>query len=335
MRRSWRLLLTLVGLVGAFLIIRHSDPAQLLTVVSTRGWILLLILPLWGIVYCCNAVAWWLLIDPEGPPMPKLLAVTTTVGAFGLNYATPFMSLGGEPYKVAEAASWVGQRRALGSVVAFRLLHALSHVLVMLLACVLALFVFPRTWPFLTGIALAALILGVVAFFLMARHRDGVFDAVRALVGRVPGLSRLGRWLGERQKTLEELDHYVTVVYARGPRRFALALAVELVGRLLATMEFFVILAALGYSDDPLAGFVAANFSSLVINTLAFIPFELGTKEGGLAIVMSWLGLGAVVGVHAALVSRVREVFWMVCGMAIVALLRQSPVSAEPERPLS
>jgi hypothetical protein len=172
--RTTRLILLLIGATLVALMIWKTGPAALLAGLRSSAWVVAVLLPLWALVYILNAVAWRMLTSGGGKPLPLAQAFRITLIAFAVNYATPLMSFGGEPLKVIAATPWLGHRRAVGSVVAFRLLHALAHVIGFLAALVPAYFLLPRT-PLVLG-----LILGIGALqifllaFLVSRHREGM-----------------------------------------------------------------------------------------------------------------------------------------------------------------
>src|SRR3712207_214275 len=67
----------------------------------------------------------------------------------------------------------------------------------------------------------------------------------------------------------------------------------------------------------PICILIAA-FSSLLANLLFFLPMQLGGREGGFALAVSGLSLSGAYGVYAALITRVRELFWIVVGLALM-----------------
>ena len=96
------------------------------------------------------------------------------------------------------------------------------------------------------------------------------------------------------------------------------ALGVEVIARLLSLAEYWVILYGMGLGVDPWKAFVVASFSSLVVNALIFVPFELGTKEGAVYLMFAWLGIAPALGLAAALLSRLRELIWIAIGWAMI-----------------
>src|SRR5438132_14365106 len=87
------------------------------------------------------------------PPRSTLFPYTTlfrsrayaiTVASFSLNFMTPMVNVGGEPFKIAAVAPWLGLRRAAGSVVIYQILHTLGMLLSFLTAVVLGALLLPR-----------------------------------------------------------------------------------------------------------------------------------------------------------------------------------------------
>src|SRR5262245_24500798 len=201
-----------------------TGPSRLFEALGSSAWVVAALIPLWCIVYFLNAAAWRLLTSEGGAPISLPRAFLMTVVAFGVNYSTPFLSFGGEPLKVIAATPALGRRRAVGSIVAFRLLHALAHVIVFLLAVVPAASLVPRTplpgslrW----GIGAALL---VITLSLFSRHRAGLAMHALDLLRKLPLVKRLATRLEPRTAALHEIDQHVTAVYTSAPRRFYAAL---------------------------------------------------------------------------------------------------------------
>lgn len=318
MSRALRLIFFLVGAALVALMVWHAGPAQLWAVFRSSLWVIAALIPLWAAVYLLNAIAWRLLTSDGGAPIPLPRAFVITVVTFAINYSTPLASFGGEPLKVVAATKFLGKRRAVGSVVAFRLLHALAHVLAWLLALIPALILLPHTPLILGGIAVTGLVLGVTTVFLFSRHREGLAVHLLGLIRRAPLLGRLAAKLEPRVAAFHEIDEHVTSVYTGNPRRFYAALGFEMAGRFLALAEYWVILYGMGLGVDVVKAFVVGSFSSLVVNVLIFLPFELGAKEGALYVMFGWIGVTPALGLAAAALSRMRELIWIAIGWALI-----------------
>lgn len=335
MRRTTRLILLLVGATLVALMIWKTGPGVLLAGLRSSAWVVAALLPLWALVYTLNALAWRMLTSDGGKPLPLVQAFRITLIAFAVNYATPFMSFGGEPLKVVAATPWLGHRRAVGSIVAFRLLHALAHVIGFLIALIPAWFLLPHT-PLVVGLLAAIGLLQVfLAVFLLSRHREGMAIQLLHLIRRIPLLRRFARALETRTPALHEIDEHLTAVYTRAPQRFYAALAVETFARFLTLSEHWIILYGLGLGSDPARALVIGSFSSLVINALSFLPLELGSKEGGLYLIFNWMGFAPGLGLQASLLGRIRELITIGIGMGLIWTVRDAttPVLPTPSSP--
>jgi hypothetical protein len=319
MNRYLRIGAFLLGATLLTILVVHSGPLQLWHTISSSVWVVGPLVILWGLVYACNARAWQLLMPDRPPEFTFWRAYLLTISSFAMNYAIPSFSLGGEPLKVAGATPWVGKHRAMGSVVGFRLLHGIAHILVFLTAVIPAAILLPHTPAIFAMLAVATLIFAGVAYFLLSQHRDGIFERGVVLLGKVRPLRPLATRLEQNRGRLEELDREMTAIHAE-PGRFRWALATEVCGRLLSTCEYTILLYGLGLGFDPLRAYVITNMASVLANILFFIPFEMGSKEGGAFVVFAWLGLDPQLGTSAALLSRVRELTWVAIGLCALLL---------------
>lgn len=319
-----------LGITLLTILVIHSGPALLWQSVSGSAWVVGPLVALWGIVYACNARAWQLLIPNRPPEFTFWRAYLLSISSFAMNFATPIFSFGGEPLKVSGATPLLGTRCAVGSVVGFRFLHALSHIIVFLTAVIPAAILLPHTPAIFAMLTVGALAFAGAAFFLLSQHRDGIFERGVALLGKLGPLRRLATRLEQNRGRLQELDRELTAIHAV-PGQFKWALATEVAGRIVCTFEYTIIFYGLGLGLDFPRAYVVANMSSLITNMLFFIPFELGSKEGGAYVVFAWLGLDPKLGTSAALLSRVRELSWMAIGL-VALLLMGDAKKAKPDQ---
>lgn len=318
MSRRLRLGLLLLGVAVVSLMIWKVGPATLWAGLSGSLWVALALVPLWATIYLLNAIAWRQLTSAGGKPIPLLQAFRMTIIAFGVNYSTPFMSFGGEPLKVLAATPALGRRRAVGSIVSFRLMHSLVHVVWFLVALIPAAILLPDSPLKYLGLILVGGAMVFLTLFLLSRHREGLALQLLHLLRRIPLLKRLAARLEPQAEAFHEIDQHVTETFHRAPSRFYVAFAVESVGRLLSLGEFWLILYGLGLGVDPMRAFLVASFSSLFVNALIFVPFELGTREAGPYLMFQWLGIDPALGLAAALLTRIRELTWIAVGWAMV-----------------
>src|SRR5438105_8088759 len=117
-RRVSRRLQALLFVVGSAVfpyLVARIGVAALLADARRTGWMFVPILLLYGAVCACNAGAWWLVMagEPSRPPFWRRGAIT--VASFSLNFMTPLVHVGGEPFQIAAVGPRPGPRRASGS----------------------------------------------------------------------------------------------------------------------------------------------------------------------------------------------------------------------------
>jgi len=254
--------------------------------------------------------------EPSHPPFWRTYAIT--VASFSLNFMTPMVNVGGEPFKIAAVAPWLGLRRAAGSVVLYQMLHTLGMLLSFLTAVVLGALLLPPYPAILAGLTIAFVALAALIFLLLTGHRRGGLARLLDLLHRLPLLDRLARRLEPKRVTLTQMDEQITEFYHRRPRRFVQAVALEYLSRSIFMLEYVLIAMGVGVNITFAQAYVIGGLSSLVQNVIFVVPFEVGTKEGSLYLVFQLLGLDPALGVYTAIVSRLRDLAWIGGGLALV-----------------
>ena len=293
MTRRLQALVFAGALVLFVVLIVHAGVRGLLDNLVTARWAIVPSVVAWGLVYVCNTIAWRALLDGA---IPFGRAYVINVASFAINYVTPLVALGGEPFRVAAASAWVGTPRATASVVGFRVIHTLGQLLFWLTAIPLAFVLLPRKPATTISLVVLAIVFSAGSVALAALFR--------------PQLRIFRRW-----PKLAAIHGQLTAY----PRRTILAaLGAEYVGRCLSMLEYLFITRALGLNVNLLTAFMIGAFSQFITNATFFIPFELGSKEASLSLIFSMLGLPPDLGVYASIVSRIREMIWIAIGLSLV-----------------
>jgi uncharacterized protein (TIRG00374 family) len=326
-RKIQLLALVLGAVVFAYLVARIGVE-RLVSDAARTGWLFLPIFLLYGVVYLCNAWAWWLTMadEPSHPPFWRTYAILAA--GFSLNFMTPMVNVGGEPFKVAAVAPWLGLRRAAGSVVIYQMLHTLGMLLSFLTAVVLGALLLPPHPAILASLAIAFVALAGLTLLLLTGHRRGGLERLLDWLHRVPLLDRVARRFEPKRATLAQMDEQITEFYHRRPRRFVQALALEYLSRSIFMIEYMLIARGVGVNMTFAQAYVIGGLTSLVQNVIFFVPYEVGTKEGSLYLVFQLLGLDPGLGVYTAIVSRVRDLLWIGGGLGLVWFAGRG----EPER---
>ena len=98
MSRKLQLLLFVGGSAIFAYLVTRIGVARLLADAVRTGWLFVPIVLLYGVVCACNAGAWWLSMADEASRPPFWRAYAITVAGFSLNFITPMVNVGGEPF---------------------------------------------------------------------------------------------------------------------------------------------------------------------------------------------------------------------------------------------
>ncbi len=288
--------------------------------IRRTGWWFLPVFGIWAIVYIFNSLAWYVILRDHTKEVGFRTIYALTVTGFGLNYVTPFLNLGGEPYRVLSLRETVGLHRAVSSVILYNMVRMMSHFFFWLGAIIMVFVLFPVSPMF--GVLLGAifvLVLLLISFFF-SRHKKGIFESLLNWVGTKRALRRVALRFQNRRDALLKIDGQVKQLYNGHRGTFYTALTYEFLARIIASLEFYFILRAIGYAPSFVEALYINAGSSLVLNLLFFVPFELGTREGGLFLVMESIGYPPGIGVYIGIANRVREFFWILIGFFFILI---------------
>lgn len=281
----------------------------------TGLWFIPIVL-LWGIVYLFNALAWFIILRDNTTRVALGDIYRLTVSGFAINYVTPFINLGGEPYRVLSLRPLVGLHRAVSSVILYNMVRMLSHFFFWIACVFVALVVLPFSFALVGTLSVVFILVSLLIAFFYARHRKGIFRSLIHMSARSRLLRPLSRRLERNGAALLEIDAQITELYRDHRRSFYQALCCEFMARLIASFEFYFILQAIGSGLSVVHAFLINGGSSLILNLFFFVPFELGTREGGLYLIMQGIGITSGIGIFMGLINRVRELFWILIGFA-------------------
>jgi hypothetical protein len=111
-----------------------------------------------------------------------------------MNYVTPLLRVGGEPFRVLVLEERLGGARAVSAALSYKLVSALSHLCYWLVGLVALVAVVQSPLPVMA--AIVAVVGGALAgaTFWLTHHRRGVFEGLLALTERWSGPEPDRRW---------------------------------------------------------------------------------------------------------------------------------------------
>ncbi|MGN1370230.1 MAG: lysylphosphatidylglycerol synthase domain-containing protein [Aristaeellaceae bacterium] len=314
----WNKVFFAVGVVGVIVMLMNTDFSG----VDFTGTVLRLmplwlpsLLCLWGVIYVLHSVGYGIIMGWRGKGIPFTQLLRVSISGFALNHVTPVGLVGGEFYRIMEMKPALGTEKAVASTLTFTVMNTFSHVMFWFSGAVLYLISgCPGAWGVTAGVILMALACGAGIVMFLRYCKRGLVVSVMNLLGRLPLVGgKIVALMEKKSEQFEEIDRDMEAFYHRH-WDFWMTTLVEYAARMLEAAEFWLIFLALDLNVPYIYCVVALSCASLVGNLLAFIPMQIGTREMGLALAMSWVGLASPLSLTASIMSRIREIIYTAAG---------------------
>ena len=324
MATRYRNIFLLIGVVAIVIMLLTFDMSwtDVLHHIRRAGIWLPLVILLWVPIYMLNACSWRIIInDGEADHIGFWRILKYTISGYALNYVTPVGLLGGEPYRIMELTPYVGKAKAASSVILYAMMHIFSHFWFWLFGIVVFVVRYgsEMSWgmAFLMSLVLA-FCLSAIYFFLKG-YRHGLAMKTLLILSRIPFIGhRIGAFAERHEESLNKVDQQIAALHSQRRRTFYESLGLEFVARLVGCFELqfilFIFTPDVSYWDCLLM----QAFISLFANLFFFIPMQMGTREGGLALVTDGMHMHGGYGLLAGLITRIRELFWTAAGLLLI-----------------
>ena len=325
MNSKFRNIFLVFGVVAVVIMLFTFDVSydDLLNNLRRAGFYLPLVLLLWLFIYLINTLSWYIILRSGGKtsPLGFMQLYKFTVSGFALNYVTPVGLMGGEPYRIMELTPFVGMERATSSVILYVMMHIFSHFLLWLSSVFIYVCVYPVSWEMGIVLGLITALCLFLGTLFVKGYRHGMAVACVRMGSHIPFLKhRVIRVSETHKEKLENIDKQIALLHQQKKSTFYSALFLEYSARIVSCLEVWLILNVLTTNVSFVNCILIVAFSSLLANLLFFLPMQLGGREGGFALAVGGLSLSGAYGVYAALITRVRELFWIVIGLALMKI---------------
>ena len=240
--------------------------------------------------------------------------------------------MGGEPYRIMELTPYVGASKATSSVILYVMMHIFSHFWFWLVSAVLFVIFEPMNWGLGIMLAVVAFVCLLAIYFFMKGYRNGMAVRTFKLLCHVPYVKRwASRFLTEKKESLERVDAQIAELHKQRKSTFYVALGLEFLARIVGCAEVFFILNILTDHVSFLACILIMAFTSLFANLFFFSPMQLGAREGGFALAIGGLAIPSAFGIYTGLITRVRELIWIVIGVLLMKVGNGTPNKTKDE----
>ena len=314
----WNKIFFAVGVIGVIVMLVNTDFSGVDwsgTVLRRMPLWLPSLLCLWMVIYVLHALGYGIIMRWRSKDVSFGQLLRVSISGFALNHVTPVGLVGGEFYRIMEMKPKLGTERAVAATLTFTVMNTFSHVMFWFTGAMLYIVSgCPGSWVVTAGVLLMALACGagIVLFFRYCKR--GLVVSVMQLLSKLPLVGgKVAALVEKKAEQFEEIDRDMEAFYRRHWDFWRTTL-VEYTARLLEAAEFWLIFLALDLNVPFIYCVVALSCASLVGNLLAFIPMQIGTREMGLALAMSWVGLASPLSLTASIMSRIRELIYTAAG---------------------
>ena len=135
------------------------------------------------------------------------------------------------------------------------------------------------------------------------------------------------RFSENKRETLERVDSLIAELHKQRKSTFYASLSLEFMARILGCLEVYFILNILTTDVSFPACILIMAFTSLFANLFFFSPMQLGAREGGFALAVGGLAIPGAFGVYTGLITRVRELIWIVIGVLLMKVGNGTPTN--------
>lgn len=273
-RRIGRVLLLVVGIVAVVLLVRDAGPDRVLaTLLAAAVW-LPAIAALEIAFMTMDVVALRSLLGEDGTRVPLSVWIRTGLVQYGVMIILPAGRAGGEVARAAGLAPYVGGGRAAAMATRLQAATMLGNSAISI-PCWIAVALASHAG---SGLAWAVLINGTVTFL--------IGGAILAIARR----SRLGAWLGAKIPMLA--SHGPEFDAALGEdARWAPAIAATTAGRAFQSLQYGIILLAVGGSLTVVSALVSQAIHLVGAGAGDLVPNAAGITEGAYRLFAPALGL--------------------------------------------
>ncbi|MEQ1575678.1 MAG: lysylphosphatidylglycerol synthase transmembrane domain-containing protein [Vicinamibacterales bacterium] len=297
---------TLVGFALFAWAVRRVGAGEILDGVRRVGWGFVAILAVGGARFLVRATSWRLCMAP-GTQLTLAQSFSAFLAGDAVGSVTPLGLVASEPTKVFLTRHHLATRESVASLALENLVYGLS-VLTMVavgLTVLLATVPLPSTWRTIALVILAGLIAALVLALWMLK--PGPREATDSADG----------WRARLTEVIGEVRRFS----ATHPARLWKVFAFDLLCHGLAIAEGYIALGWLLGSARPTVAqaIVFEALNRAVIVAFKFVPFRVGVDEAMTGELAQLLAGNPAAGVALAVVRKVRNLFWVGVGLALVS----------------
>ena len=298
-----------IGLVIMTALVVSEGVMDIADLLTSTGWVLLLVPAIWFPTVLMNARCWQLLFRADRAPTFFQAFYAQWMGR-AVNTLLPVASIGGEVVKARVLVLWgIDAKHAAASAVVDKTVQVIT-VIVWGVAGVslLAMMALDNQLVISALIGMALLGAGVAGFLVV--QRAGIFGIAAKSAHKVIKTD----FVGGLVEKADEVDRIVRELY-RNRVRLTAAVSWRLAALILHPGEVRRAAYLLAYPISIVEALMLKSLSSTLSDAAFVVPNSYGVQEGAFVLLGGLIGLSAEVSLAISLAIRIRELIIDVPGL--------------------
>jgi hypothetical protein len=315
--RRWSASGAIVAVAGVALFawyVRRAGPAEIWGGLRSIGWGFVPIIAVTGLRYALRAWALSVCIEPAAR-LPFRTVFAAVLAGDAIGNLTPLGLIASEPTKAALIRAGGPLRPAIAAVAIETLIYSLS-VAAMIAATTIALvlsFDLSEDLRRAAWIAIAAIALGFVVTAILVWRQPAIVGRVLSTV--LPSGARTQSLTAK----LHDLEQQTLSFASRRRDAIAPIAVAEIAFHVLGVVEIALTLwLILGSMPALLTAFILEGANRVVQVVFKPVPLRAGVDEITTGTFTRMLGYGVALGATMAIVRKVRTIFWVLIGTALL-----------------
>ncbi|MBQ9311944.1 MAG: flippase-like domain-containing protein [Bacteroidales bacterium] len=335
-KKHINILLFFIGIILIVVMINNLGWSELLFYIKKVGWWIIPIIATRLLMYPLNTCSWRELTfyNKQEKKVSWLRMFRLTISGYAINYITPVMALGGEPYRIVAMKKDIGTKRATSSVLTYAMMHILSHFVFWIIGFVCLFFFFMYSGLELTSFRRSILVFGcifivicVVAIIFMIRaYKNGIVVGFFNILKKIPIIKTFvkKKLTEEFNNTIIEIDSQFKELFNEHRASFSRSLFYETLSRIMSVTEIMIIMWAVNgvFCIGMVESIIISTITSLIANLIFIFPMQVGIREGSLSAALACIGFNSKLGVFVGMITRISELAWIIIGMGMIKVKR-------------
>jgi hypothetical protein len=283
------------------------------------GWGLAVTIAMEALARLANTLGWRVAIERCPPELTFSKLFAARIAGEAIDYTTPSAQLGGQVVMALMVRKVLAIAKGLATVVIATFAEAIGQIGficgALLLSARLASSFANLFWPILGGLAITV---GLAAGLLYVQTKRPFFHLWKAAAKLdLPALATI-----EVGHASQEADEILIDFYQRNRSRLLASCLCYLVAWSLGPVEIYLLLSFLGQKATLEVALLTEALGLLIERATFMIPAKLVSQEGGKALILGMLGYPPGIGFTVGLLRRIKELVWVLVGLASLGIYR-------------